>query len=90
MPGLESPHHLPDRIEVALEASCVALRALECSRAELAAAPDLQTARADTTQAIGLLRHAIGELRSASSSSAVAVAQGFVLARRTHPCSCPR
>jgi hypothetical protein len=75
-------HPIPDHVEAALEASCGALRALEFSRAEMAAVGrELLTARDDTAHAIDLLRHAIGELRAlANADRPESAALGFVLA----------
>jgi hypothetical protein len=70
-----------DHVELALEASCGALRALEQSRAEMAAAAlDLDDADAATERAIVLLRRAIRELRLRGGRPAAGgVTPGFVI-----------
>lgn len=71
-------------VDAALDDSCSALLALECSRARLTAARGLDRAhtdiaRLDTEQAIALVRHAIRALRSlAGMEQTSTIAFGFV------------
>jgi hypothetical protein len=75
-----------DQIEVALEATCGALVTVEsiCGQASP------RVGLADGTQehieaAVGALRKAIEELRSAQTEGATGLAMGFVLERDTEP-----
>jgi hypothetical protein len=55
----------PDTLEAVLETECVALLALQASRARMRFLPrDQGSAEADLGGAIDLVRHAMGELRA--------------------------
>jgi len=68
------------RLEVALEASCGALVALESTRAR-ASEPrsDVDSVEAEIRRSIACLREAMDELRSLSGERTSVVADGFVL-----------